>query len=134
MALNIADLFEHAVDLHGERVAVACGDDIRTYAELDERANRLAHHLAAHGVGPGDHVGFCVRNSVRGIETMLAVYKLRAVTINVNYRYTATEIEYVLDNADVVALVHDQDLSAAVEEAVAKVPTVKHVVTIEDDS
>ena len=58
-------------------LAVACADDSRTYAELEERANRLAHHLAAHGVGAGDHVGFCVRNSVRAIETMLAVYKLR---------------------------------------------------------
>jgi acyl-CoA synthetase (AMP-forming)/AMP-acid ligase II len=134
MALNIADLFEHAADLHGDRVAVACSDERRTYAELDERANRLAHHLAAHGVGAGDHVGFCVRNSVRAIETMLAVYKLRAVTINVNYRYTATEIEYVLDNADVVALVHDQEFAAAVEEAVASVPNVEHVVAIEDGS
>ena len=132
MALNIADLFEHAADLHSDRVAVACADESRTYAELDERANRLAHHLAACGVGVGDHVGFCVRNSVRAIETMLAVYKLRAVTINVNYRYTATEIEYVLDNADVVALVHDQEFAAAVEDAVAKVPSVKQVVTIED--
>ncbi len=111
-----------------------CDDESRTYAELDERANRLAHHLAAHGVGAGDHVGFCVRNSVRAIETMLAVYKLRAVTINVNYRYTATEIEYVLDNADVVALVHDQEFAAAVEEAVAKAPSVRHVVVIEDGS
>src|SRR4051812_39121455 len=121
MALNIADLFEHAVDLHPERTAVVCADERRTYAELDERANRLAHHLAAAGVGAGDHVGFCLRNSVRAIETMLAVYKLRAVTINVNYRYTATEVEYVLDNADVVALVHDQEFAAAVDEAVAKV-------------
>jgi 3-oxocholest-4-en-26-oate---CoA ligase len=134
MALNIADLFEHAADLHADRTAVACADERRTYAELDERANRLAHHLAAVGVGVGDHVGFCLRNSVRAIETMLAVYKLRAVTINVNYRYTATEIEYVLDNADVVALVHDQEFAAAVDEAVAKVPSVKHVVTVEDDS
>src|SRR3954471_3635742 len=119
MALNIADLFEHAADLHPERTAVACADERRTYAELEERANRLAHHLADHGVGAGDHVGFCVRNSVRAIETMLAVYKLRAVTINVNYRYTATEIEYVLDNADVVALVHDQEFAPQVEAAAA---------------
>ncbi|MGH3283441.1 MAG: AMP-binding protein, partial [Streptosporangiaceae bacterium] len=53
MALNFADLFEHAADAFGERTAVACGDRQVTYAELDERTSRLAHHLAGLGVGPG---------------------------------------------------------------------------------
>ncbi|MDT4977615.1 MAG: 3-oxocholest-4-en-26-oate---CoA ligase [Pseudonocardiales bacterium] len=92
MALNIADLLEHAVDLFPDRVAVACGEQQVTYAELEEHANRLAHHLAAHGVGTGSHVGLCTRNSIEAIEAMVAVYKLRAVIINVNYRYTAAEI------------------------------------------
>lgn len=134
MALSIADLFEHAVDAFPDRKAVACEDDVRTFAELDERANRLAHHLAGHGVGPGAHVGLCCKNSVRAVETMLAVYKLRAVLINVNYRYTATEIEYVLDNADVVAIVHDQEYSRSCETAAARVPAVQHRVVIEDGS
>ena len=65
MAYNIADLFEHAVDYFPERLAVACGDEEATYAELEEQANRLAHHLAEHGVGAGEHVGMCTRNSAR---------------------------------------------------------------------
>ena len=52
MALNIADLFEHAADVVPDRIAVACGDRQVTYRELDERTNRLAHHLASIGVGP----------------------------------------------------------------------------------
>jgi acyl-CoA synthetase (AMP-forming)/AMP-acid ligase II len=134
MAYNIADLFEHAVDLFPDRTALACGDDERSYAELEARANRLAHHLAANGVGTGSHVGMCTRNRVEAIETMLAVYKLRAVLINVNFRYTAHEIRYVLDNADVVALVHERQFAAQVEEAVKDVPGVTHVLTIEDGS
>ncbi len=134
MALNIADLFEHAADLFPERLAVTCGDDERTYAQLEERANRLAHHLAAHGVGAGSHVAMCTRNSIEAIETMLATYKLRAALINVNYRYTATEVQYVLDNADVVALVHDQEFSPQISEALPGAATVKHVVVIADTS
>ena len=134
MAYNIADLFEHAVDLYPERLAVACGDDEVSYAGLEERANRLAHHLAAHGVGAGSHVGMCTRNRVQAIETMLAVYKLRAALINVNYRYTANEIRYVLDNADVVALVHERIYSDRVAEALPGAPTVKHTVVIDDGS
>jgi fatty-acyl-CoA synthase len=53
MALNFADLFEHAADVLGERTAVVSGERQVTYRELDERTNRLAHHLAGMGVGPG---------------------------------------------------------------------------------
>ena len=50
MALNIADLFEHAVDAVPDRVALICGDDQLTYAQLEEKANRLAHYLIDQGV------------------------------------------------------------------------------------
>ena len=134
MAYNIADLFEHAADYFPERLAVACGDDEVTYAQLEEQANRLAHHLAAHGVGTGSHVGMCTRNRLQSIVTMLAVYKLRAVLINVNFRYTANEIRYVLENADVVALVHERMFSEQVAEALVDAPAVAHTVVIEDGS
>ncbi|WAX57020.1 acyl-CoA synthetase [Jatrophihabitans cynanchi] len=133
MAYNIADLFEHAVDLFPERLAVACGDGERTYAELDQRANRLAHHLAAHGVVAGSHVGMCMRNRIEAVETMLAVYKLRAVLININFRYTASEVRYVLDNADVVAVLHERQFAPQVDVAVAGTQ-VGHVVAVADES
>src|SRR4051794_13807428 len=134
MAYNIADLFEHAVDYFPERLAVACGDEELTYADLEEQANRLAHHLADHGVGAGSHVGMCTRNRLEAIVTMLAVYKLRAALINVNYRYTANEIRYVLENADVVALVHERLYSDRVAEALPGAPSVQHTVVIDDES
>jgi 3-oxocholest-4-en-26-oate---CoA ligase len=134
MAYNIADLFEHAVDYFPDRLAIACDDDERTYAELEERANRLAHHLAAHGVGTGSHVGLCMRNRIEAVETMLAVYKLRAVAININYRYTATEIRYVLDNADIVAVVVERQFAEAIDEARKNTPTVQHALVVEDGS
>src|SRR3954454_7723276 len=134
MAYNIADLVEHGVDAFGDRIAVACGDEQITYAELEEQANRLAHHLAAHGVGAGSHVGLCTRNRLQSLVAMVAIYKLRASVINVNYRYTAKEIEYVLENADVVALVHERMYSDRVAAALPGAPTVKHLVVIEDGS
>ena len=134
MAFNIADLFEHAVDAFPDRKAVACGDDRRSFAELEARANRLAHHLAAQGVGAGSHVGMCLRNRIEAIETMLAVYKLRAVLINVNFRYTAKEMRYVLENADVVAVVHERQFAPQVEQAADGLPLVTHLLAVEDGS
>jgi non-ribosomal peptide synthetase component F len=57
MEWNIADLVERIVDLAPDREALVCGDQRRSYAQLEERSNRLAHHLASVGIGPGDHVG-----------------------------------------------------------------------------
>ena len=134
MALNIADLFEHAVDAFPDRLAVTCGDEERTYAQLEERTNRLAHHLASRGVVPGSHVGVYGRNSMDLVETIIAIYKLRAVFININYRYTADELYYIFDNADLVALVHQQRFTPLVQEVLPRCPLLKHVVVIEDGS
>jgi acyl-CoA synthetase (AMP-forming)/AMP-acid ligase II len=106
---NIADLLECVSDAVPEREAVVCRDTRRTYAELDERATRLAHALRAAGVKVGDHVGLYLRNSVEHLEVMLACYKARAVPINVNYRYVAEELQYLCEDADLVALFHDTD-------------------------
>ena len=134
MALNIADLFEHAVDAFPDKLAVTCADEERTYSQLEERTNRLAHHLASTGVGPGSHVGVYGRNSMELVETILAIYKLRAVFININYRYVAGELQYVLNDAECVALVADRGLSAHVAAALPNAPAVQGVVVIEDGS
>src|SRR6516225_3313187 len=118
MALNMADLFEHAVDTFPDRVALICGDRQVTYTGLEGEANRLAHHLAAQGVGPGDHVGLYARNSVETVETLLATIKLRAASININYRYLRDELAYHLRDADLSALVYDQDLAPVVDAVV----------------
>src|SRR5258708_12899305 len=108
MALNIADLFEHAADAFGGRMAVACADRRVTYQELDERTSRLAHHLAGVGVGRDDHVGLYARNSIEAIETLIAAYKLRARAVNINYRYVESELRYMVTDADLAALVYDR--------------------------
>lgn len=134
MALNIADLFEHAVDLVPDRVALICGTDELTYAQLDENANRLAHHLQEHGVVTGSHVGIQSRNSIETVQAILAAYKLRAVPINVNYRYVENELRYIYDNADLVALVHDQRYTDRVAAVRSEASTLRHIVVIPDDS
>jgi acyl-CoA synthetase (AMP-forming)/AMP-acid ligase II len=134
VAYNIADLLEHAVDAVPDRTAVICGDRQVTYAQLEERANRLAHHLAAQGVGKGDHIGVYSRNSIEMIEAMFAAYKLRAIAINVNYRYVHGELKYLFTNADLVALVHERQYSPKVAAVLPETPKLKHVVVVEDGS
>ncbi len=133
MAINIADLFEHAVDAFPDRAALACGERVVTFAELEARANRLAHYLAVQGVGPGQHVGLYARNSIEAIETIIATYKLRAVPINVNFRYVESELRYLFDNADLVALVHDQEFTDRVANVLPDSPRIHTTLVIGAD-
>jgi acyl-CoA synthetase (AMP-forming)/AMP-acid ligase II len=134
MALNIADLFEHAADVFAERIAVACGERQVTYRELEERTNRLAHHLAAIGVQPGDHVGLYARNSIEAAETLIASCKLRAAAVNINYRYVENELRYMFADADLAALVYDREFAPRVAALAPDAPRLRGTVVIDDGS
>ena len=106
---NLADLFELVVDRVPDREAVVTDDARYTYAELETRANRLAHFLKSRGIGAGDHIGIHLRNGNEYLEGMMAAYKLRAVPVNINYNYVEAELRQLYDYADLVAtLVHRQ--------------------------
>ena len=109
--LNLADLWELVCPLVADRTAVVVDERTSTYAELEERANRLANRLAEEGIGPGDHVGCYLYNCPEYVETMIAAFKLRAVPINVNYRYVADELRYLCSDADLKAIVHDVEFT-----------------------
>jgi acyl-CoA synthetase (AMP-forming)/AMP-acid ligase II len=114
MEFNIADLFESVVDVVPGRTAVVCGDRRLTFAELDERATRLANGLLSQGVRPGDHIGLYLYNGTEYLELMLAAFKIRAVPININYRYVEEELAFLLSNANVVAVAYEAELAPRV--------------------
>ncbi|MFI5780136.1 acyl-CoA synthetase [Nocardia sp. NPDC051570] len=132
MSYNIADLVEHTIDLMPDRVALA--DDTRsvTYAQLEDRANRLAHYLQEQGVRPGDKVGLYSRNTLAAVEAIVAIFKARAVMVNINYRYVENELQYIFDNSDMVALIHERRYSDRVAGVRPNTPKLKTVVVIDD--
>jgi acyl-CoA synthetase (AMP-forming)/AMP-acid ligase II len=134
MAYNIADLFEHTVDSVADREVLVVGDERRTYRQLEERANRLAHHLAAQGIGTGDHIGVYGSNSIEWVEAALAAYKVRAVPVNVNFRYVEEELRYLFDNADLKAVVYDRELAPRLLAVRDDLPLLRHLVHIDGDS
>ncbi len=134
MEFNLADLFENAADHFGENECLVANGVRRTYAEIEERANRLAHHLAGRGVGPGDHVGIYALNCAEWVEALWAVFKLRAVWININYRYVEDELRYVFDNADLAALVYHRQYAPRVAAVRDCMKPGAHTIAIEDGS
>jgi acyl-CoA synthetase (AMP-forming)/AMP-acid ligase II len=134
VALNIADLAEHAIDAVPDRVALICGDEQITYAELDEKANRLAHYLMDQGVKKDDKVGLYCRNRIEIVIAMLGVVKAGAILVNVNFRYVEGELRYLFENSDMVALVHERRYADRVVNVLPETPNVKTVLVVNDDS
>ncbi|MDP7738490.1 acyl-CoA synthetase [Mycobacterium paragordonae] len=134
VALNIADLAEHAIDAVPDRVALICGDEQLTYAQLEEKANRVAHYLMDQGVREGDKVGLYCRNRIEIVIAMLGIIKAGAILVNVNFRYVEGELRYLFDNSDMVALVHERQYSDRVANVLPDTPNVKTVLVVEDGS
>ena len=134
MQFNLADLLEGVADAVPDWEALVCGERRLTYAQLDERANRLAHHLLAQGIGAGDHVGLHLYNCAEYLEAALAAFKIRAVPININYRYVEEELHYLFDNADLVALVHHREFAPRIAKVAARLPALRTFVAVDDDS
>jgi acyl-CoA synthetase (AMP-forming)/AMP-acid ligase II len=134
MEFNIADLFESVADAIPDRPAVVSGTTRLTFAELDARANRLAHALHERGVRAGDHVGLFLYNGSEFLEAMLAAFKVRAVPININYRYVEEELAYLCSNADLVALFVQTELLPRALSVRDRIPTLRTIVAVDDGS
>jgi acyl-CoA synthetase (AMP-forming)/AMP-acid ligase II len=132
MEFNLADLWERVVDAVPHAEAMVCGGRRLTFAAADERINRLAHHLQAAGIGAGDHVALYLYNSAEYLECMLAAFKLRAVPVNVNYRYVEDELRYLLADADAKAVVFHREFTAKLDAVRADLPLLQTLVTVDD--
>src|SRR5262249_49418430 len=130
----LADLWEAVADAIPGNEAMVCGDRRLTYAEVDERATRLAHHLSARGIAAGDHVALFLYNGTEYLEAMLAAFKLRAVPVNVNYRYGEEELRYLLADADARAIVFHRELSPVLDAVREELPLLHSFVEVADES
>ncbi|AVP69786.1 AMP-binding protein [Rhodococcus hoagii] len=105
MQFNLADIFETVADAVPDRIALTYEGQHLSYKSLNAEANKVAHFLAEAGVAPGEHVALFLKNSIEHVTSLLGILKIRAVPINVNYRYTPSELEYIFTNSDSVAVV-----------------------------
>src|SRR3954470_24893816 len=103
-------------------VALRCDGSGRSYAELDERVNRLARALAERGVGMGDRVAVLALNAMEVWEAYLAGVRLGAIVVPVNFRLVADEVAYVLADSGAVALVVDTPLAELAAKAREQMP------------
>ena len=129
---NFATVLETVADVRAGRTAVTHGDRSVTWRQLDERASRLAGFLAGRGVGAESRVAIALYNGIEYLESVFAILKLRAIPVNVNYRYQPDEMRHLFDDAQVTAVIFDASLAARVAAARAGAPAVHTLVQVGD--
>jgi acyl-CoA synthetase (AMP-forming)/AMP-acid ligase II len=117
---GFSGLWDSIATALADRTAVLSARGPVTYTELERAAARLAAALSAAGVATGDTVGCCMRNSEAYIQTLWAIYKLGAIPVNVNYRYTSDELIFLFDDARLRVLMFEHDFETAVRAAASR--------------
>jgi len=129
---SLAAVWETVADTVPDATAVVQGSRRVSWAEYEQRAARLAQACLDAGLGPHSKVGIYLHNSPEYCEANFGAMKFRGVPINVNYRYLDTELEYLLDDADVEALVFSSSLGDRVERVRHRLPQLKLLVEVDD--
>ena len=93
------------MDRTPDAVAVVHEGQAWTYRELDERANRLAHHLRGLGAGPGNLVGVCMNRSAEMVAAVLGILKAGAGYVPLDPAYPKERLAFLLRDTEAVALV-----------------------------
>ncbi|HZI16962.1 MAG TPA: amino acid adenylation domain-containing protein [Pyrinomonadaceae bacterium] len=108
--LCVHQLFERQAALTPGATALVHGDAALTYAELDERADRLALHLRSLGVGPDLVVGLCVARSVEAVVGLLGILKAGAAYLPLDPEYPPDRLSFMLEDAAVPVLLTQESL------------------------
>jgi acyl-CoA synthetase (AMP-forming)/AMP-acid ligase II len=130
MTMNLGNMWEAVADALGDAAAQIHGERRESYREFEHRAARLASALRAEGIRPGAKVAMYVYNAPEYLETCFAAFKLGAVPVNVNYRYLADELHYLLDNADAEALIYHGALSERVQTVRERLPKLRTLIQV----
>jgi 3-oxocholest-4-en-26-oate---CoA ligase len=131
---NWATLWEGVADALPEQVALVQGDRRTTWAELDDRAARLASALTEWGATLDTKVAFLAYNCPEYLEGAYATFKVRGAPINLNFRYRDDELVAVLDDADAQMLFFHGSFADTVDRIRRRLPKLRTVIQFDDGS
>jgi len=147
MELNIADAFEAIEQVVGDRECIVSGGRSFTWARTGERMHRFAAVLLDAGLGRvvdrsglagwesgQDHVALYLHNGNEYLEAMFGSYVVRCAPVNVNYRYRAAELAYVLSDSRSRVIVYHGAFGDTLAEVAGSLPELSLLLRVEDGS
>lgn len=143
---NLADVFDTVANAIGDTECIVWRDRRLTYAEVADRSDRFARFLVSHDLGchtergalaghesGQDHLALYLTNGNSYVEGMIGSYKARVAPFNVNYRYVAEELRYLLDNAQARAIVYGASFASTLAEVLDDLPKLRLLIQVDDD-
>jgi 3-oxocholest-4-en-26-oate---CoA ligase len=129
---NYGDILDAVAEVvPPERPALIWRDAVVTWPEFTARTNNLARAFAGMGLAADDRAAILCHNHPAYMETMAACLKARVLQVNINYRYVADEISYVVDNCAASMFIYQDVFDALVAELKPMLTSVRHWVRIE---
>ena len=130
MDASFGTVWERIADRQPDAVAISAPGRAYTWREFDDRASRLAAAFAVAGVTAGDTVACYQYNGPAYLETVFAAFKIGAVPVNANYRYTGGELASLLTDAGAAAVVYSGTLAGNLNRVAAEVGTLRLLVRV----
>jgi fatty-acyl-CoA synthase len=130
--MHFATLWEAMSDALPDKPALIHGETRRSWRDYDERAARIATVLSEAGIGHDSKVALYLQNRPEYLEGQYGTFKLRGCPINANYRYTAEELVYLLDNADCEAVIFQGSYADRIMAVRERLPKLKLLIQVRD--
>jgi long-chain acyl-CoA synthetase len=130
----LRDIMSHAVKLYGNKTATIDGEIAYTYKQTEERIRRLAAGLLGLGLKPGDHIAILANNSHRYLETYYVADYAGMPLAPLNIRLAAHELEFILNDGEIKALILGPEYLDLYNQFKAKTPAIKHVIVLGGES
>ncbi|MHA6260474.1 class I adenylate-forming enzyme family protein [Sporosarcina sp. CAU 1771] len=102
---------------HPEKMAITCENRIYSYKELNREVNRMSNGLTKIGLKKGDRVGIFMKNSDYYVVAFYSLMKLGLIAVPINFRLTASETSYIIEQSGCSAVMCDSEFEEAVAEA-----------------
>jgi acyl-CoA synthetase (AMP-forming)/AMP-acid ligase II len=147
MEWSVAEIHEAIAATRPDAECLVFRDRRLTWAEVTERTRRLANHLLAAGLGlhverPAlaghesgqDHLAIYLHNGNEYLEAMLGAFKARVAPFNVNYRYVAEELQYLLHDSHAAAIVVHSQFAPTLSDVLPALPHLRVILQVPDDS
>jgi len=132
MDFHFATAWEAVADHYPDRTAAICDGSAVSWKDFERRAAGIAGLLQAHGLGADSKAGLYLHNSNEYQEAQFGIFKIGGCPINVNYRYKADELVYLLDNSDAEAVFFQSCYAMRIWEIKDRLPKVKLFVQVDD--
>ena len=132
--MNLAKLLTKTARAFPKKLALVHGPKQLTYAQFNQRANRLANALLGLGVRPGDNVAVLQYNYLETLETIFACFKAGCGAVPINFRLHPNECAFIIDHSQARAVVLSPEFKESVMDTRRDIPDVEHLITLKGAS